>query len=31
MLRRLSGRWHEVHTAFALRDDRSGAAHAERA
>jgi septum formation protein len=22
MLRRLSGRWHEVHTAFALRDDR---------
>lgn len=21
MLRRLSGRWHEVHTAFALRDD----------
>ena len=23
MLRRLSGRWHEVHTAFALRDDRS--------
>jgi len=26
MLRRLSGRWHVVHTAFALRDDRSGAA-----
>ena len=25
MLRRLSGRWHEVHTAFALRDDRTGA------
>jgi septum formation protein len=25
MLRRLSGRWHAVHTAFALRDDRSGA------
>lgn len=25
MLRRLSGRWHVVHTAFALRDDRSGA------
>lgn len=23
MLRRLSGRWHEVHTAFALRDDRT--------
>lgn len=26
MLRRLSGRWHVVHTAFALRDDRTGAA-----
>ncbi len=25
MLRRLAGRWHLVHTAFALRDDRSGA------
>jgi septum formation protein len=25
MLRRLSGRWHVVHTAFALRDDRSSA------
>ncbi len=25
MLRRLSGRWHAVHTAFALRDDRNGA------
>jgi len=25
MLRRLSGRWHEVHTAFALRDDRQAA------
>ncbi len=25
MLRRLSGRWHVVHTAFALRDDRAGA------
>jgi septum formation protein len=24
MLRRLSGRWHVVHTAFALRDDRTG-------
>ena len=24
MLARLSGRWHEVHTAFALRDDRDG-------
>jgi septum formation protein len=23
MLRRLSGRWHEVHTAFMLRDDRT--------
>ncbi len=30
MLRRLAGRWHQVHTAFALRDDRSGAALAER-
>lgn len=29
MLRRLSGRWHVVHTAFALRDDRTGAAHSE--
>lgn len=29
MLRRLSGRWHVVHTAFALRDDRSGASLAE--
>ena len=27
MLRRLSGRWHVVHTAFALRDDRTGAAY----
>jgi septum formation protein len=26
MLRRLSGRWHVVHTAFAVRDDRTGAA-----
>jgi septum formation protein len=25
MLRRLSGRWHAVHTAFALREDRSKA------
>ena len=25
MLRRLSGRWHVVHTSFALRDDRTGA------
>jgi septum formation protein len=25
MLRRLSGRWHTVHTAFALRDDRTQA------
>jgi septum formation protein len=25
MLRRLAGRWHVVHTAFALRDDRTGA------
>jgi len=25
MLRRLSGRWHVVHTAYALRDDRRGA------
>jgi septum formation protein len=25
MLHRLAGRWHQVHTAFALRDDRSGA------
>ena len=24
MLRQLSGRWHTVHTAFALRDDRTG-------
>jgi len=24
MLRRLAGRWHEVHTAFVLRDDRNG-------
>ena len=24
MLRRLAGRWHVVHTAFALRDDRTG-------
>jgi septum formation protein len=23
-LRRLAGRWHEVHTAFVLRDDRGG-------
>jgi septum formation protein len=29
MLRRLSGRWHVVHTAFALRDDATGASHAE--
>lgn len=29
MLRRLAGRWHVVHTAFALRDDRSGASVAE--
>ncbi|HZY97492.1 MAG TPA: Maf family protein [Candidatus Cybelea sp.] len=29
MLRRLSGRWHVVHTAFALRDDRTAASHAE--
>jgi septum formation protein len=25
MLRRLSARWHVVHSAFALRDDRTGA------
>ena len=25
MLRRLAGRWHVVHTAFALRDDRTAA------
>ncbi|HZX67976.1 MAG TPA: Maf family protein [Candidatus Elarobacter sp.] len=25
MLRRLAGRWHVVHSAFALRDDRTGA------
>ena len=29
MLRRLAGRWHVVHTAFALRDDRTGEAAAE--
>jgi septum formation protein len=29
MLRRLSGRWHDVHTAFALRDDRTAATLAE--
>ena len=29
MLRRLAGRWHVVHSAFALRDDRTGAAVAE--
>jgi septum formation protein len=29
MLRRLSGRWHTVHTAFALRDDRTAASLAE--
>mgnify|MGYP001282617122 CR=1 FL=1 len=29
MLRRLSGRWHTVHTAFALRDDRTAALLAE--
>jgi septum formation protein len=29
MLRRLSGRWHAVHTAFALRDDRHGRAASE--
>jgi septum formation protein len=29
MLRRLSGRWHVVHTAFALRDDRSAASLCE--
>jgi septum formation protein len=26
MLRRLAGRWHVVHTAFALRDDRTASA-----
>jgi septum formation protein len=29
MLRRLAGRWHVVHTAFALRDDRAAADLAE--
>lgn len=29
MLRRLTGRWHVVHTAFALRDDRSAGAWSE--
>lgn len=29
MLRRLAGRWHVVHTAFALRDDRSSTAWSE--
>ena len=29
MLRRLSGRWHVVHTAFALRDDRTAASLSE--
>ena len=28
-LRRLSGRWHVVHTAFALRDDRTAASLAD--
>jgi septum formation protein len=30
MLRRLAGRWHQVHTAFVLRDDRAGATAEER-
>jgi septum formation protein len=29
MLRRLAGRWHVVHSAFALRDDRTDAVVAE--
>ena len=29
MLRRLSGRWHVVHTAFALRDDATGGSLSE--
>ncbi len=29
MLRRLAGRWHVVHTAFAVRDDRTGTRAAE--
>ena len=29
MLRRLAGRWHTVHTAFTLRDERSGATVSE--
>ena len=29
MLRRLSGRWHVVHTAFALRDDRTAGSVSE--
>jgi septum formation protein len=29
MLRRLSGRWHVVHTAFTLRDDRTAASLSE--
>ncbi len=29
MLHRLSGRWHEVHTGFALRDDRTAASLSE--
>ena len=29
MLRRLAGRWHVVHTAFALRADRVAGTHAE--
>ncbi|HYZ17090.1 MAG TPA: Maf family protein [Candidatus Acidoferrum sp.] len=29
MLQRLSGRWHEVHTAFALRDDRTASSLSE--
>ncbi len=29
MLRRLAGRWHIVHTAFALRDDRTGTSFAQ--
>jgi len=29
MLRRLAGRWHVVHTAFALRDDRTAGSLSE--
>ena len=29
MIRRLAGRWHVVHTAYALRDDRSAASFSE--